>query len=226
MKKQKPDADKIILHQNTAEIDSLKHDLDELLPLAEQLVTAYHKLPFANESESFYSICTNTGVNARIYLLRIVPDKVEVKGAEFEGAEFDREQAIKLGLIKCPGLIQFNSVLENFKAQGGEKYIPYFRHANRTAEIDPLTWGAFESRHTTSVSSEFEREVYNKIQNFIITNESFHEYMKKHFGIIVMGRGFINIQQFTKPSKDGKKLEINPVTFAALIKKAQSKQTE
>jgi hypothetical protein len=210
----------IILYRNGPEIDSLRHDLETLLPYAQRLVEAYTRLPFCNESESFYSICANTSVNANAYLFKTVPNAVKV-----EGAEFDREQAIKLGLFKCPGLIAFENALVDFKAQQGEKYIPYYCHKNGTCEVDSATWNAFEKRHMVSVDTPEAKELYNKLENYLKITQNFHDYMRANYNVLVLVRplGPANVAQFATLDNEGK-LKINHSNFAALIKhKVQSK---
>jgi hypothetical protein len=209
----------IILYRNGPEIDSLKHDLNELLPFAQKVVEAYHKLPFATET-TFFDIISNTGVNANTYLIRTIPDT-----AEIPGVVMNKQKMIESGMYECPNLAEFNSALTNFKAQSGEQYQTYFRHANGTAEIDPLTWGAFERRHTISASDPESKELYNKMTNFFAVIEAFHSYMLKTYNTPVLMRGLANYGQFCIVDNE-KGLVIKPLVFASLIKRARSKQTE
>jgi hypothetical protein len=210
----------IILYRNGPEIDSLKHDLNELLPFAQKVCEAFHKLPFAVEDAGFYDIISNTSVNANTYLIRTLPDTVEIPGVMV-----NKQKMIESGMYECPGLAEFNSALTNFKAQSGDQFQSYFRHTNGTAEIDPLTWGAFERRHTISADSPEAKELYRKMTNFFTTIESFHSYMLKTYNTPVLMRGLANYGQFCIVDNE-KKLVIKPLVFASLIKRARSKQVE
>jgi hypothetical protein len=211
----------IILYQDVPQIQSLKHDLNELLPLAQKVCESYNRLPFAVKDAGFYDIISNTSVNAKTYLIRSLPDQVEISGLSFNKAK-----VVELGLIEVEGLADCNSAVVNFKSAGGEALQTYFEHKDGTAIINPVAWKAFENRHMISVNSESERELYNKLQNFLVTVEAFHQFMKSKYGVIVViGRGMVDIGQFCiiDPQKG---LIIKPAVFAGLIKRARSKQTE